>query len=1188
MKYFNKIKKKNLIITILLIAEVFSLILTYKSFNNKKVELSNNLESENRNFSMYMQDDDGEYYLSDKHYFPDGDNYVFNSALSSCIDARGDVVTTDYSFLNGKVTVTSNKTVYCTFYFDIVRRLVNELKLSNLVKEYRGTGYYHSESDKDTENPYFTQPIYYYYAENENDGQEILEKWNVVFGGYCWQMFRTTETGGVKLLYNGVPTITTDSETGKKSYYCGYDNRANASANFYTSGNEMIYSYSFGTSYDANGITGDITIVSYDHNMDYSSLIGKFTCLSISTKCSSPYYVTNAFNEKENSQVDLWLIRVNNSSAPSVNSIASPDYTRYRNVTQHANSGAYYWTDDNFYMYNQDLRIYPTTYDTIAKSRNLYTTNQISSSVSAVSLSNLSTSIYVGTSYNYSNNAYSLSGTITRRSSLYSDNYLVGKYTCQSTSSTGTCSSLSYIVKVFLGSGKSYYYTVTASDGTDPAEKMQRYTYGTSIIDNNDGTYSLSGNIYTNVREDNMPSYDETTAYYMCSDKSSTTCTDYYMLKFMGIDIGNKAMKGYKVASNASYPKFFKTCSVTDNNDGTYVINSCSQSYYSLIGANNFSNRKIAAGSYICLINEEDNSNTCEESNLYHLSKDINYDGVIEGYNGTRIYKLSPSISYDSNTGKYNLDMNDPKAITLKYGDDLPDKFDESLPYYFCFDVVLNYSGDYSNSYYFASNKTTCEAAGLLLNYTTSTSSYNSYIVLTDGLYVDTNESSQNFANEKNLIYAMFHMNNDSSGVKSFVDLWYYTNLLEKYDGYIDYDEIYCGDRTVIKYGFDKTTLGDSPPSNFSLGRLRTKSADGEWNLSCHDKLSAYSANETTYGNGDLTYPIALITTSEALNMGNSNSMRNVYSRSYFSMNSRSGLTGSNTYFIVRCGVSGEGSCYNMGSDSADIRPVLALKSGVNYVSGDGSTNNPYIVEEGNLIVLNDSNYEISHQSAFQGETVTISTKNPLTSVETFKINGELKTGNTFTMPNMSVVVQVVSTVQDKWNITCGDSSILVPNIAKVGSKIQLTSDDYYVTSFSINGTPVSGNSFTMPNEDVVITNIEKHSKIVVESSTHDPISDPSGYTTYYENTFAGATSLDVSLTYQTYANQSCSHYSNIALSRLSGSSIETEKYCSNTKKTIDIRIQGNYIKLVWYNRESYSSYINVYGFKAIITPNYD
>ena len=41
-------------------------------------------------------------------------------------------------------------------------------------------------------------PIYYYRGNISNN--------NVIFGGYCWQMVRTTDTGGIKMVYNGAVT----------------------------------------------------------------------------------------------------------------------------------------------------------------------------------------------------------------------------------------------------------------------------------------------------------------------------------------------------------------------------------------------------------------------------------------------------------------------------------------------------------------------------------------------------------------------------------------------------------------------------------------------------------------------------------------------------------------------------------------------------------------------------------------------------------------------------------------------------------------------------------------------------------------------------------------------------------------------------------------------------------------------
>ena len=71
-----------------------------------------------------------------------------------------------------------------------------EAKNGGLAKEY--TGGHH---DSFTEEP--SKAIYHWYAKNNSEGAEVLDKNNVIFAGQCWQMIRTTDTGGVKMIYNG-------------------------------------------------------------------------------------------------------------------------------------------------------------------------------------------------------------------------------------------------------------------------------------------------------------------------------------------------------------------------------------------------------------------------------------------------------------------------------------------------------------------------------------------------------------------------------------------------------------------------------------------------------------------------------------------------------------------------------------------------------------------------------------------------------------------------------------------------------------------------------------------------------------------------------------------------------------------------------------------------------------------------
>ncbi len=54
-------------------------------------------------------------------------------------------------------------------------------------------------------------PIYYYRGDIDNN--------NVIFGGYCWKMVRSTVTGGVRLIYNGKAESKYDYQSLKKESY---------------------------------------------------------------------------------------------------------------------------------------------------------------------------------------------------------------------------------------------------------------------------------------------------------------------------------------------------------------------------------------------------------------------------------------------------------------------------------------------------------------------------------------------------------------------------------------------------------------------------------------------------------------------------------------------------------------------------------------------------------------------------------------------------------------------------------------------------------------------------------------------------------------------------------------------------------------------------------------------------------
>ena len=91
------------------------------------------------------------------------------------------------------------------------------------------------------------EKIYYWYGPDNDHVNYIETKRNVLFAGFCWQTVRTTDSGGVKLLYNGI------AENGK----C-LDNRPDITVD-YGVYSTTVRSYKedyYGTSYTYDESTG--------------------------------------------------------------------------------------------------------------------------------------------------------------------------------------------------------------------------------------------------------------------------------------------------------------------------------------------------------------------------------------------------------------------------------------------------------------------------------------------------------------------------------------------------------------------------------------------------------------------------------------------------------------------------------------------------------------------------------------------------------------------------------------------------------------------------------------------------------------------------------------------------------------------------------------------------------------------
>ena len=124
---------------------------------------------------------------------------------------------------------------------------------------------------------------------------------HVIFAGFCWQVFRTTETGGTKLVYNGeVVDGKCESTRGDHIGIVGTEIRYlnDLEATAVDLSEEYLYGSTF--TYDKTNKTFKLIDTSLGTWSDstYESLLGKFTCMSKSDTCTKLYNVNSYGDDK--------------------------------------------------------------------------------------------------------------------------------------------------------------------------------------------------------------------------------------------------------------------------------------------------------------------------------------------------------------------------------------------------------------------------------------------------------------------------------------------------------------------------------------------------------------------------------------------------------------------------------------------------------------------------------------------------------------------------------------------------------------------------------------------------------------------------------------------------------------------------------------------------------------------------
>ena len=196
--------------------------------------------------------------------------------------------------------------------------------------------------------------------------------------------------------------------------------------------------------------------------------------------------------------------------------------------------------------------------------------------------------------------------------------------------------------------------------------------------------------------------------------------------------------------------------------------------------------------------------------------------------------------------------------------------------------------------------------------------------------------------------------NTNDSTIKTAIDNWYASNMTS-YTKYLSTTAVYCNDREVGSGTYSTTKSSFYYAAYTRLETNKTPTYD------CTNDNDKFTVDAST-GNGKLTYPIALMTADEIAYAGGGSFVKSA-PMWYYTNSSFESSTGTTGWWSLSPGIWNGGfasSWEAYGFDSPrdlvsshvdiyrNVRPVVSLKSCVQWKSGNGSATSPYeIVENG-------------------------------------------------------------------------------------------------------------------------------------------------------------------------------------------------------------------------------------------------
>ena len=330
-------------------------------------------------------------------------------------------------------------------------------------------------------------------------------------------------------------------------------------------------------------------------------------------------------------------------------------------------------------------------------------------------------------------------------------------------------------------------------------------------------------------------------------------------------------------------------------------------------------------------------------------SNGIDFTKVSSDTNGKGVYTMSSTSSNEYPIHYYRGDINNNNVIFAGY----------------CWEIVrttetggvkLIYNGEVDSNEvcvnpvferieYLTTNRKSLSPAGYMYNkvYEVKTGEcsecYKFVQYGINGYYYIELSSGETF---ESALESMFEPIKDSDR-KVAIDNWYKSNLAGS-GSYLE-NTVWCYDTSI-----DESTLGDY----YLLFNTYTRMSNGTPSLTCINATDNYTLSidnggVSGYGNNALTYPVGHLTSDEAMLAGNSFNATDTYLKSDISIWETIGTYGFEFDYEVLTFMNMDMAgnildAYEVSS-TYTVRPMISLKPGIEYTSGTGTPEDPYIIK---------------------------------------------------------------------------------------------------------------------------------------------------------------------------------------------------------------------------------------------------